>query len=56
MPDDALERDAEALLAQYKDRKYFDELSIIRKEYLPSGAYVSTGFITELIREDMLIE
>lgn len=39
-----------------KDRKYYDQLAKIRKEYLPGSAHVSTGIITELIREDMLIE
>ena len=39
-----------------KDRKYFDEISNIRAEYLPEKAYVSTGFITDLMRDDMLIE
>lgn len=39
-----------------KDRKYYDQLGRIRAEYLPGAAHVSTGFITELIREDMLIE
>ena len=39
-----------------KDRKYFDEIGRIRLEYLPDKAYVSTGFITDLIRDDMLIE
>jgi len=39
-----------------RDRENFDQLSKIRKEYLPEAAYVSTGFITNLIRDDMLIE
>ncbi len=39
-----------------KDRKYFDQISKIRGEYFPEKAYVSTGFITELMREDMLVE
>lgn len=39
-----------------KDRKYYDQLGRIREEYLPGAAHVSTGFITELLREDMLIE
>ena len=39
-----------------RDRENFDQLSQIRKEYLPDAAYISTGFITELIRHDMLIE
>lgn len=39
-----------------KDRKHFDEIGRIRAEYFPDKAYVSTGFITELVREDMLIE
>lgn len=39
-----------------KDRKYFDQISKLRAEYLPERAYSSTGFITELMREDMLIE
>ncbi|TAK86957.1 MAG: RidA family protein [Betaproteobacteria bacterium] len=39
-----------------KDRKHYDRLADIRKEYLPGSAHVSTGLITELIREDMLIE
>lgn len=39
-----------------RDRENFDQLSKIRKEYLPDAAYASTGFITELIRHDMLIE
>ena len=39
-----------------KDRKYFEQISAIRAEYLPEKAYVSTGFITDLMRDDMLIE
>ncbi len=39
-----------------KDRKYFDQISQIRTEYFPDKAYASTGFITDLIRDDMLIE
>jgi len=39
-----------------KDRKYFDQISAIRAEYFPEKAYVSTGFITDLMRDDMLIE
>ena len=39
-----------------RDRENFDQLSQIRKEYLPDAAYISTGLITELIRQDMLIE
>jgi enamine deaminase RidA (YjgF/YER057c/UK114 family) len=39
-----------------RDRDNFDKLSEIRKQYLPDAAYISTGFITELIRHDMLIE
>jgi 2-iminobutanoate/2-iminopropanoate deaminase len=42
--------------ALLKDRKYYDQLGKIRAEYLPGAAHVSTGFITELIRADMLIE
>ena len=39
-----------------KDAKYYDELAGIRKKYLPHNAYISTAFITDLIRDDMLIE
>ena len=39
-----------------KDRKYFEQISAIRAEYFPEKAYVSTGFITDLMRDDMLIE
>ena len=39
-----------------KDRKYFEQISQIRAEYFPEKAYVSTGFITDLMRDDMLIE
>lgn len=39
-----------------RDRENFDKLSQIRREYLPGAAYISTGFITELIRQGMLIE
>ena len=39
-----------------KDRKYFEQISKIRAEYFPEKAYVSTGFITDLMRDDMLIE
>lgn len=39
-----------------KDRKYFEQISKLRAEYLPERAYTSTGFITDLMRDDMLIE
>ena len=39
-----------------KRRTDYDLLNKIRAEYLPGAAHVSTGFITELIRDDMLIE
>ena len=39
-----------------KDRKYFDELGKVRTEFLPNKEYVSTAFICDLIRDDMLIE
>jgi enamine deaminase RidA (YjgF/YER057c/UK114 family) len=39
-----------------KDRKHFDQIGKLRSEYLPERAYSSTGFITDLIRDDMLIE
>lgn len=42
--------------ALLKDRKYYDLLQKVRAEFLPNSAHVSTGFITDLIRDDMLIE
>ena len=39
-----------------KDRKYFDLLGRVRTDFLPNKEYVSTAFICELIRDDMLIE
>ena len=39
-----------------KDRKYFDMLGKVRTEFLPNKEYVSTAFICDLIRDDMLIE
>ena len=39
-----------------KDTKYFAALGNVRPEFLPNKEYVSTAFICDLIRDDMLIE
>ena len=39
-----------------KDTKYFTALGKVRPEFLPNKEYVSTAFICDLIRDDMLIE
>lgn len=39
-----------------KDRAHFESFNAIRAEYFPKNPPIATDFVTELVREDMLIE